>query len=41
MGATDKAGGLADTENQQGSTCYMFTMLEFYDDGEDCEGKTE
>lgn len=26
-------GGLADRENQ-GSTCYMSAMLEFYDDGE-------
>ena len=34
-------GGLADRENQQGSTCYMSAMLEFYDDGEECDDKTE
>ena len=34
-------GGLADRENQQGSTCYMSAMLQFYDDGEECDDKTE
>lgn len=33
-------GGLADRENQ-GSTCYMSAMLEFYDDGEECDETTE
>lgn len=32
-------GGLADRENQ-GSTCYMSAMLEFYDDGEECDETT-
>lgn len=32
---------MADRENQQGSTCYMSAMLEFYDDGEECDDKTE
>jgi importin-9 len=36
-----RVGGLADRENQQGSTCYMSAMLEFYDDGEECDDKTE
>lgn len=34
------SGGLADRENQQGSTCYMSAMLQFYDDGEECDDKT-
>ncbi len=33
----EQLGGLADRENQQGSTCYMSAMLEFYDDGEECD----
>lgn len=36
-----RGGGLADRQNQQGSTCYMSAMLEFYDDGEQCDDKTE
>ena len=37
----ERGGSLADRENQQGSTCYMSAMLEFYDDGEECDDKTE
>ena len=37
----DRPGGsLADRQNQQGSTCYMSAMLEFYDDGQECDDKT-
>ena len=32
---------MADRENPQGSTCYMSAMLEFYDDGEDCDETAE
>jgi hypothetical protein len=39
--AVQTVGGLADRENQQGSTCYMSAMLEFYDDGEECDETTE
>lgn len=39
--AQQPSGGLADRENQQGSTCYMSAMLEFYDDGEECDETTE
>jgi hypothetical protein len=35
-----RKGGLAELEGN-GSTCYMSAMLEFYDDGEECDETTE